>query len=107
MTPDGAPVWGDGRLFLVGTTGTIELRKYMDIEGRPGGDHLFLTDAHGTRHIDASAEPLPYGTQLRDDILNRTETAMPQARCFLAMELALAAHRLATPLPTDSGSRPS
>jgi len=104
LTPKGSPVWGDGRLFLVGTEGTIELRKYVDIEGRPGGDHLFLTDAKGTRHIDASGEPLPYGAQLRDDVLNRTETAMPQDHCFRAMELALQAHRIATPL---GGSRPA
>ncbi len=104
LTPAGSPVWGDGRLFLVGTEGTIELRKYVDIEGRPGGDHLFLTDAKGTRHVDASAEPLPYGAQLRDDVLNRTETAMPQARCFLAMELALSAHRFAAAL---SGNDPA
>lgn len=96
LTPAGLPVWGDGRLFLVGTEGTIELRKYIDIAGRAGGDHLFLTEAHGTRHVDGRAEPLPYGAALRDDVVNRTETAQPQARCFLAMELALAAHRLAT-----------
>jgi hypothetical protein len=34
---------------------------------------------------------LPYGRQLVDDILNRTATAMPQAHCFLASELALRA----------------
>jgi predicted dehydrogenase len=95
LTPAGSPVWGDGRLFVVGTEGAIELRKYVDIEGRPGGDHLFLTDAKGTTHVDARDEPLPYGAQLRDDVVNRTETAQPQARCFLAMELALAARRLA------------
>ena len=104
LTPKGSPVWGDGRLFLVGTEGTIELRKYADIEGRAGGNHLFLTDAHGTRHIDASAEPLPYGARLRDDVVNRTETAMPQDHCFRAMELALEAHRIATPL---AGNRPA
>ncbi len=38
----------------MGTDGNIELRKYMDIEGRPGGDHLFLTDTKGTRYIDCS-----------------------------------------------------
>jgi predicted dehydrogenase len=104
LTPAGSPVWGDGRLFIVGTEGTIERGKYADIEGRKGGDHLFLTDARGTRHIDASAEPLPYGARLRDDVLNRTETAMPQDHCFRAMELALQAHRLATPL---GASRPA
>ena len=35
--------------------------------------------------------PLPYGDQLVADVLNRTETAMPQAHCFLAMELVLKA----------------
>ncbi len=36
FTPDGLPDWGDGRLFLVGTEGTLELRKNLDIEGRAG-----------------------------------------------------------------------
>ena len=103
--PAGAPVWGDGRLFLTGTDGTIELRKYMDIEGRPGGDHLFLTDAAGTRHIDCSDTPLPYGARLRDDVRHRTETAMRQDHCFHAMELALQAHaaaqRIAADIPED------
>ncbi len=35
FTPDGLPTWGDGRLFLLGTEGYIELRKYIDIPGRP------------------------------------------------------------------------
>ncbi len=104
FTPDGSPVWGDGRLFLLGTEGMIELRKYMDVEGRPGGDHLFLTDGKGTRHIDCSATEIPYGRQLRDDVLNRTETAMPQDRCFMAMQLAIEAAEMAEEL---TGSRPA
>ena len=99
LTAAGSPAWGDGRLFLMGTGGNIELRKYMDTEGRPGGDHLFLTDGTGTRYVDCSGVALDYGGRLRDDVLNRTETAQPQARCFLAMELALEAHRVAVSLP--------
>jgi hypothetical protein len=38
---------------------------------------------------------LPFGRQLVDDILNRTETAMSQAHCFLATELALTAQKQA------------
>jgi predicted dehydrogenase len=41
FTPDGLPDWGDGRLFLVGTEGTLELRKNLDIEGRMGGGRVF------------------------------------------------------------------
>jgi predicted dehydrogenase len=95
FTPDGLNTWGDGRLTILGTDGYIELRKNVDIAGREGGNHLFLVDKKETRYIDCSGEPLPYGTQLVDDVLNRTETAMPQAHCFLATELALKAQKAA------------
>ena len=96
FTPKGLGVWGDGRLTILGTEGYIELRKYVDVAGRPGGDHLFLVDGKGQQHMDCSHEPLPYGPRLVQDILNRTETAMPQAHCFLATELALTAEAMAT-----------
>jgi predicted dehydrogenase len=95
FTPDGLPSWGDGRLFITGTEGAIEIRKNIDISGREGGNHLFLTDRNGVRYMDCSQVPLPYGRQLLEDIRNRTQTAMPQARCFAAMELALKAQQIA------------
>lgn len=95
FTPDGLGVWGDGRLFITGAEGYLELRKYIDIAGRPGGEHLFLVDQKGTHYFDCNAEPLPYASQLIEDILNRTETAMTQAHSFLAMELAIQAENLA------------
>lgn len=95
FTPAGLPTWGDGRLTILGTEGYIELRKYVDIAGRPGADHLFLVDAKGMQHVDCSGVSLPYARQLIADIRNRTETAMSQAHCFKAMELALQAQELA------------
>ncbi len=100
FTPDGLNSWGDGRLTILGTDGYIELRKNVDIAGREGGNHLFLVDKKETRYIDCKEEPLPYGTQLVDDVLNRTETAMPQAHCFLATELALKAQKAAQQMNT-------
>src|SRR5262245_8457154 len=97
-TPDGLNTWGDGRLTILGTEGYLEIRKNTDLAGRPGGNHLFLVDQHQTRYIDCSEGDLPYGRQLIADILNRTETAMPQAHCFLASELALKAEAQATRL---------
>jgi hypothetical protein len=91
FTPDGLATWGDGRLTILGTDGFIEVRKNIDIAGRQGASHLFLVDQKDTRYIDCSAVPLPYGGQLVSDVLNRTETAMPQAHCFLATELMLKA----------------
>ena len=94
-TPDGLSTWGDGRLTILGTEGYIELRKYIDIAGQPGKDHLFLVDRKGTHRIDCSTQDLPYARQLIADVLDRTETAMPQVRAFKAMELALTAQKLA------------
>lgn len=95
LTPDGLDTWGDVRLFLTGTEGTIELRKNIDLAGKPGAHHLFLVDGKGTRYIDCAGTPLPFGAQLVADILNRTETSMSQAHCFLVSELALKAQQQA------------
>jgi predicted dehydrogenase len=95
FTPDGLPTWGDGRLFIVGTEGSIELRKYVDIGGAPGIDHLIMVDRKGVQRIDCANVVLPYGAALVHDILTREETAMPQARCFKAAELALTAQAMA------------
>jgi predicted dehydrogenase len=97
-TPDGLGTWGDGRLTILGTEGTIELRKYIDIAGRAGTDHLFLVDNKETRYIDCSDAGLPYAANLIADVLDRTERAMPQAHCFKVMELALQAEAMATRL---------
>jgi predicted dehydrogenase len=94
-TPDGLGTWGDGRLTILGTEGYIELRKYIDIGGQPGTDHVFLVDKKGTHRISCANQDLPYGRQLISDVLNRTETAMPQVRAFKAMELALTAQAMA------------
>ncbi len=97
FTPDGLGSWGDGRLIILGTEGFIELRKNIDISGRPGGDHLFLVDRQTTRYMDCRDGDLPFGRQLLDDVRNRTETAMTQTHAFLASELALRAQATARP----------
>ncbi len=93
FTPDGLASWGDGRLTILGTEGFIEIRKNVDIAGPAGGNHLYLVNQKETKFIDCNSEPLPYGELLVNDILNRTETSMPQDHCFLATELALIAQK--------------
>lgn len=96
FTPDGLPTWGDGRLFIGGTEGSIEIRKYVDIEGRAGGEHLFLCDRNGTRHIDCSWEPITFFRDLVADVQHRTDKAVPQDHVFAVSRLALEADALAT-----------
>jgi len=93
FTPNGLGTWGDGRLFILGTQGYIELRKYIDIAGRPGGNHLFIVDQKQTRYIDCNNVFLPFGPQFVADIVNRTHVAQDQQQCLLAAELVLKAQR--------------
>ncbi|EHK53804.1 Gfo/Idh/MocA family protein [Allomesorhizobium alhagi] len=98
FTPDGLGAWGDGRLFLLGTEGYIELRKYIDVAGREGADHLFISNRTGTRHIDASGEPLTYFRNFLADVRNRTSTAMPDGHALSVTRLAVRAQVAATRL---------
>ena len=95
-TPEGLPTWGDGRLIVLGTEGYLELRKYVDVEGRPGGDDLFVVDRAGTEYIDCSDVELTHHADLVHDVINRTETACPQRHTFEVTRLALLAQQQAT-----------
>ena len=101
FTPKGLGTWGDGRTFILGTEGYIEMRKYIDIAGRPKGNHLFLVDQKETKYFDCSNVHMPFGEQLVSDVVNRTETAMSQDHCFLATELALTAQKNAFQLNVE------
>ena len=103
FTPDSLKAWGDGRLFILGTEGYIELRKYIDIDGRGGGDHVFLSNHAGTRHIDASQEPLTYFRNFLNDVRDRTSTSMPAGHALNVMRLAIAAQVMARRNPGLAG----
>ncbi|MDB6178257.1 Gfo/Idh/MocA family oxidoreductase [Paracoccus sp. Z330] len=94
-TADALPNWGDGRLFIAGTKGQIELRKYVDIAGRPGTDHLYLVNQDECTYVDCSKSDLPYFRNLMQDILLRSETACPQSRTFRVCDLAIQAQEMA------------
>jgi predicted dehydrogenase len=101
-TPDGLSTWGDGRLFILGTDGYIELRKYVDIAGREGGNHLFIADQKQVQYIDCGKMTLPFGPQFVADIVNRTHVAQDQEQCLLAAELVLKAQLQARTLELDA-----
>ena len=88
-TPDALPNWGDGRLTILGTEGYIELRKYVDLVGRDGTDHIFLVNKDKYEYLNASSQPLTYFQRLMNDVIERTSTAMEQDHCFKVMYLAI------------------
>ena len=95
-TPSGLGAWGDGRAFITGTDGSIELRKYVDVGRDPEGDQVYLVDRNGERHLSVHGRlGFPFFGRLILDCLNRTEYAMTQEHAFRAIELALLAQERA------------
>lgn len=96
FTPDGLPVWGDGRTVIMGTDGFIEIRKYIDysLDGNPP-QVLYVTDKDGVERIDCLGMGFPFFGKFALDILNRTDNAMTQQHAFAAAELSLKAQAFA------------
>jgi predicted dehydrogenase len=96
FTPDGLGTWGDGRTFILGTDGYIELRKYVDVARDPAGDHVYLVDKEGEHHIPVAGQVgYPFFGELILDCLEGTERAMTQEHAFRAAELCLLAQQQA------------
>lgn len=94
LNPQGLRTWGDGRTFILGTEGYIELRKYLNVGAELEGDHLFLVDQKGEHHLKCHGEVgFPFFGELILDCLRRTETAMTQDHAFMAAELCLRAQQ--------------
>ena len=92
FTPDGLSTWGDGRTFLLGAEGTIELRKYVHVAADQAGDHLFLVNKDGEQHFRLSGKVgFPFFGELILDCIHRTERAMTQEHAFKAAELCVRA----------------
>lgn len=96
FTPDGMRGWGDGRSFITGTKGVIEVRKYFDFGRSSEGNRIFIADEKGDQELDVTGKVgFPFFGQLILDCLNRTEKAMTQHHAFKAAELSLKAQAMA------------
>ncbi|WP_130836450.1 Gfo/Idh/MocA family protein [Lachnoclostridium sp. Marseille-P6806] len=92
FTPDGLRAWGDGRTFVLGTKGYIELRKYINVGEEESANHVFLVNEEGEQHFEVTGQVgYPYFGQLIQDCINRTENAMTQEHAFKAAELSVRA----------------
>ena len=96
FTPDGMRGWGDGRSFITGTKGCIEIRKYFDFGRSNDGDLIILADSEGEREIRVAGQVgFPFFGQFILDCLHRTENAMTQHHAFQAARLSLEAQAIA------------
>jgi predicted dehydrogenase len=97
LSPPGLPTWGDVRLTIVGTEGTLEVRANIDVAGEPGGEHLIVTDGEGVRRVDVSADPLPWAEKLLADLADGGERLMTQEHVLAVCDLTIRAQEQARP----------
>ncbi len=96
FTPEGSASWGDGRTFVVGTEGTLEARKYMDVARSAPASTIFLVNGTEEQEIQClNNTGFPFFGELILDSLNRTENAMTQEHAFKAAELSMKAQAMA------------
>lgn len=90
FSPKGLSTWGDGRTFITGTKGSIEVRKYTNVATDTTGDHVFLVDENGEEHFEVNGKVgFPFFGEMILDCINGTENAMTQEHIFKAQELCL------------------
>ncbi len=96
FSPKGLQTWGDGRTFILGTEGYIELRKYIDMARSTQEGHVYWANASGEYYENVEGKVgYPYFGQLILDCMNRTENAMTQEHAFKAVEVCVKAQMLA------------
>ena len=92
FTPDGLGAWGDGRVFIIGTEGTIEIRKYINVAESRTGDHVYIVDREGERHEEVTGKTgFPFFGEFILDCINGTDTAMDEEHVLESMRLAIEA----------------
>ena len=97
LSPAGLPTWGDVRLTIVGTEGTLEVRANIDVAGEPGGEHLLVIDGEGVRRVDVSGDPLPWAEHLLADLVDDGERLFTQDHVLAVCDLTLQAQEQARP----------
>ena len=100
LTAKGLGTWGDCRLTIVGTEGTIEARANVDVAGLEGGEHLIVVDADGTRRVDISGVVVDWGEQLLADLADDGERLMTQQHAIDVTDVCLRAQAAARPWGT-------
>lgn len=103
LSPTGLKTWGDGRLMIVGTEGTLEVRTNVDVAGKRGKEHLIVTDAKGVRRLDPTARKVDWAARLVADVVEGSDTFVSQDHVRAVCDLTLRAQAAAGPWPQPDG----
>jgi predicted dehydrogenase len=95
LSPTGLNTWGDGRLMIVGTEGTLEVRTNVDVAGRKGREHLIAVDGKGVRRLDAKTSSVDWAKRLVADVVDGSDTFVSRDHVRRVSELTLRAQAAA------------
>jgi predicted dehydrogenase len=95
LSPSGLGTWGDVRLVVHGTAGTMEVRANIDPAGEPGAEHLIAVDDGPPRRVDTSGVALDWAERLVADVAEGTDTLVPHDHTVAACRITLAAQAMA------------
>ena len=97
LTAKGLGTWGDCRLTIVGTEGTIEARANIDVAGAEGAEHLIVVDGDGIRRVDISGVVVDWAEQALADLADNGERLMTQQHAIDVTDVCLRAQAAARP----------
>jgi predicted dehydrogenase len=97
LTAKGLGTWGDCRLTIVGTEGTIEARANIDVAGIDGPEHLIVVDGDGTRRVDISGVVVDWAELVLADLADGGERLMTQRHAIDVTDVCLRAQAAARP----------
>ena len=104
LSPRGLRTWGDGRLMIVGTEGTLEVRTNVDVGGRRGREHLIVTGGRGVRRLDTSDTPIDWAKRLLADVCDGSDTLVGHDHTVAVSRITLAAQAAAGTWATEGGN---
>lgn len=93
FTPAGLSSWSDGRMIIMGTKGTIELRKYCDVAiENHGENNVYLVDEKGEYYFDVNKKVgFNYFKNLIEDSLHKDLNILDQKEILEPTYIALIA----------------
>lgn len=103
LSPRGLRTWGDGRLMIVGTDGTAEVRTNVDVGGRRGREHLIVTDARGVRRVDVKARSVDWAKRLLADVRDGSDTLLDHEHVVAVSRITLEAQATAGRWGSEGG----